>query len=244
MSLASTVSSVIDVPVTHSSLGGDLAGLDRRDLVLRRREDRAAGARARAPRRVDDRARDGDPDDDQRGRRRRPPRRSRAGGRGSDARRHGDAARAPCATLTSARSATAVGEPTAGMTRNGTSERADDRAERVRPRAGCRRSRRSGRGSSPSSADEAGNVKPMTNVVGRTTSSIGPRIAQALSSGAARVERAGMADDEDEADEREDRDGDLGDGDRARPAGRCAAGGRVKAARRGRSRSGTCRGSA
>ena len=39
ISLASTVSSVIDVPATHSSgRERDLPGLDRRDLVLRRGE--------------------------------------------------------------------------------------------------------------------------------------------------------------------------------------------------------------
>ena len=59
---------------------------------------------------------------------------------------------------------------------------ADDRAGRVRREqpAGVGRDLR--RGSSASRLDEAGKLRPMTNVAGRTTRTTGRRIAQSVSS--------------------------------------------------------------
>src|SRR5689334_823047 len=88
---------------------------------------------------------------------------------------------APVATLTRARSATAVGDPTTGMTKNGITNVAviDPAvfAASNRPALAAIRS-----GSSPSSVDDAGNVNPMTAVAGRTTMKIGPRTAWTVSS--------------------------------------------------------------
>ena len=219
MSFASTVSSVIDVPVTHSSSGDDLARLDRRDLVLRLAKIVPPAFRARAPRPGRRRSRASiDPTTIARPTTAAPSRRSRPRGPVDPSRRRqtstsavSDVDRAPGRRPRSA-------SRRAGSRRTGsrTSRRS---LRRCSPRGACRRSRRPGSGSSPSSADDAGNVKPITIVVGRTTSSTGRRSPRRDSSDAARVERSGVADDEDEAGEREQRDDDLGDGDRAdRPA--------------------------
>ena len=81
-------------------------------------------------------------------------------------------------TLIAARTATAVGEPTSGMTMKGIANVATIAPSvltaRSLPALDATRL-----GMSPSSADVAGNVKPITIVVGRTTSRTGPAIAQA-----------------------------------------------------------------
>src|SRR5262245_4729742 len=76
-------------------------------------------------------------------------------------------------TLIMARTATAIGEPTSGITTNGIANVATIApivfAARSLPALEAMRL-----GSSARSADEAGNVKPITIVVGRTTRRTGP----------------------------------------------------------------------
>ena len=85
------------------------------------------------------------------------------------------------ATLTRASRATAFGEPTAGITKNGIAKVAVIEpavlAARRRPALAAIRA-----GSSPRRVDAAGKVKPITIVAGRTTKMIGRRIACADSS--------------------------------------------------------------
>ena len=80
------------------------------------------------------------------------------------------------ATLTRARTATAIGEPTRGITTNGIANVAVI-APSVFAASSLPALEATRAGSSSRSADEAGNVKPMTIVVGRTTRSTGPTIA-------------------------------------------------------------------
>src|SRR4029450_12356932 len=81
-------------------------------------------------------------------------------------------------TLIAARTATAIGEPTSGMTTNGIANVAA-----IAPTVFAARSLpvfdATWPGMSARSVDEAGSVKPMTTVVGATTNRTGPAIATA-----------------------------------------------------------------
>ena len=129
MSLASTVSSVIDVPATQSSgRRADLAGLDRRDLVLGRGEERPVLARRCRPRSAARRAPAGrraspTSDHDHRADRQRRQRPSAAT---IDAR-----GPMPSATLPTARTTMIAGEPMRRHQHERDEQAADDRADRV-----------------------------------------------------------------------------------------------------------------
>src|SRR5215213_1633628 len=86
------------------------------------------------------------------------------------------------AALTMASNATAVGDPTSGTTKNGMANVARIApavfAARSRPAFAAMRS-----GSSSRSADVAGNVKPITQVAGKTTRMIGLNTAMTDSNG-------------------------------------------------------------
>ena len=212
MSFASMVSSVIEVPV-DPELGrrADLAGLDRRDLVLGRGEDAcrrpmlmyAAPGWTRTPgltavttiaedhdRTIAMTAADGAGPAAGRAAGRALRRRARADTRSSD----GDPA------LTRGQAATRTGDPSSGISTNGTSRLPAIAPDRVRPRAGRPDPRRRARPRQAASADDAGNATPSArSSPGRTTSSDEP------SSATERVERLvrrrcwGATEDEDKA---------------------------------------------
>ncbi len=130
---------------------------------------------------------------------RRPPQRSRRDGALTSRSRGQEQHAARSTTLIRASIATASGEPTLGMTRNGITNVADDRAERCWRRAAGPRSVATRAGSSPSRADEAGNVRPMTTWPAGPPAGSARRWPQLSARAAAWIERPGWPMTSDEA---------------------------------------------
>ena len=169
MSLASTVSSVIDVPPTHSSgVARILTGLDRGDLVLARLEQRRAAVGDAGLVRLDDEPRPGredhdeDRDDD-----------ARAGERERGVVGPSSARPMPSAAFVSASRTTMAGDPIVGMSTNGMT-----RLPRIAPvvftPSSSPDSEPAVPRSSRSSSEAVGKARPSTIVTGRTVRTAAP----------------------------------------------------------------------